>query len=76
MKDQKKIRWFRRSGQRISEKKVIQAQQNYVEAKRTGNMGCLKCSIQLKMADSIEAMSLIEFANWSGQFTYKFVEKN
>jgi len=66
------IRWFKRSGQRISESAVRKAKASFAEAKRTGRMGGLmKCSIQTVVADRIDRMTLIEFANWTGQFTYR-----
>ena len=65
------MKWYKRSGQRVSQKRVKQAKDNYAIAKRTGQMDNLKCSKQPAVADSIDKMSLIEFANFSGMFTYR-----
>ncbi len=65
------MKWFKRSGQRISKSVVQKAKDSYANAKRTGKMGTLSCSVQLALADAIDKMSLIEFVNWSGQFTYR-----
>lgn len=65
-------RWFKRSGQRVTEAKVRKAKASFAEAKRTGRMGtCMTCSVQPAVADCIDRMTLREFANWSGQFTYR-----
>lgn len=66
------IRWYRRDGRRATTKDVARARQNYAEGKRTGRMGDLRCNTNLTVADRVERMTLIEFANWSGQFTYRF----
>ena len=50
---------------------VREAQAFYTLAKRTGQMGKLTCSIQPSVADSIEKLTLIEFANYTGMFTYR-----
>jgi len=66
------IRWFKRSGQRVSKAAVRKAKASFAEAKRTGRMGSdMTCSIQPAVADRIDRMTLIEFANWSGTFTYR-----
>jgi len=69
----KAIRWFKRSGQRVSEAYVARAKASFAEAKRTGRMGTyMTCSIQPVIADRIDRMTLVEFVNWSGQFTYRW----
>lgn len=66
--------WFKRNGKRVSEKHVREAQRRAVHAKRYGypksphappNM-----SAQPALADSIERMSLAEFASYSGLFNF------
>jgi len=67
--------WYKRSGQQTTRKAVQAAKDAYAAAKRTGDMGLLKCSIQPEIADAINRMSLEQFVNWGGQFTYKRVER-
>jgi len=69
-----KVLWYERSGKRVSEKRVRQSKDYAAEAKRTGKMGPLICSIQSNVANRIDQMTLIEFANWSGNFTCKHEE--
>jgi len=64
-------RWYKRSGMKVSEAAVRKSQMNYVKGKRTGNLGGLRCSINPDVADRVEAMSLKEFASWSGQFVWR-----
>jgi hypothetical protein len=64
-------RWFLRSGKRISAAAVKRAQQRYAEAKRTGHLGPLPCSVRPNVADAIEKMSLKQFASWSGMFVWR-----
>jgi hypothetical protein len=65
------MKWFKRSGERVSAKAVQKAKDNYVLAKRTGRMGCLKCNINHKVAEQIEKMTLREFASWSGSYAFR-----
>lgn len=64
-------KWYKRNGKRVSKQAVQNAKNAYVTAKRTGKMGNLRCSIQLKVADRVDSMSLIEFVNMTGMFTYR-----
>lgn len=65
------MKWFKRSGERVPRVEVEKAKAAYARGKRTGRLGGLKCSIQQEVADSIDKMTLIQFANYSGQFTYR-----
>ena len=65
------MKFYRRSGQRVSKEKVTKARAAYAEGKRTGKLGHLKCAVNHEEAARIEAMSLMEFCRWSGAFTYK-----
>lgn len=70
------IKWFKRSGQPVSESAVLRAKNAYITAKLTGRMGeNMTCSIQPAVAESIKRMSLTQFVNWSGQFTYRIERK-
>jgi hypothetical protein len=65
------IKFYKRSGLRVSKKYVENARDSYVIAKKTGHMGNLKCEVNLTIADRVSKMSAVEFSNWSGQFTYR-----
>lgn len=65
------IVYYKRDGRRVPRAAVEAAKANYVQAKRTGDMGGLRCSIQPAMADAVEQMSLTDYCSWSGQFTYR-----
>ena len=71
----KTIRWYKRSGHKVSAKFVLRAKQSYADCKRTGSIGPLRCAVNLKLAEAIDNMSLIEFANYTGQFTYRIERK-
>ncbi len=64
-------RWYLRSGLRTSEATVRQAQRHTEDAKRTGRLGNLSCSIQPDVARGIRDMTITEFAMWSGLFTWR-----
>jgi hypothetical protein len=64
-------RWYKRSGIRVSTKRVQKSKDGYALGKRTGSLGGLKCSIQPAVADSVDRMTLKEFASWSGQYTWR-----
>ncbi|MFA4972313.1 MAG: hypothetical protein WC683_06845 [bacterium] len=64
-------RWYLRNGRRTSEATVRAAQRSAEEAKRTGKMGNIPCSIQPAVARGIRDMTVTEFAQWSGCFTWR-----
>lgn len=70
-----RLRWFTRAGRPISQAKVEAAKQNYARAKETGSMGTLRCTVDVLVAERIRGMTLVEFANWSGRYTYRRVER-
>ena len=65
------MKWYKRTGQQVSELTVKKARSNFAIAKRTGRMGNLRCTVNLDVADRVEQMTLVEFANMSGMFTYR-----
>jgi len=65
------MKWYKRSGQRVKPSTVLKAKSDYAYAKETGKMGNISCKINLQIAKRIESMSLIEFSNYSGMFTYR-----
>ena len=68
-----KVKFYERNGRRVNEKTVLRARDAYVKAKRTGNMGVLKCSIQLEVSKSVQRMSAREFASFSVMYTYRVI---
>jgi len=65
------MKWYKRTGQRVTVQMVERAKLNFVNAKRTGQMGPIKCTVNLDVANRVEQMTLVEFANMSGMFTYR-----
>ena len=67
-----KTKWYRRSGARVSEARVAKAKAAHAESFRTGisPLG-LRCKIDHRMAAAVTAMDLIQWANYTGAFTYK-----
>lgn len=63
--------WYRRNGARVAKRLVSRSQTDYALSKRTGRMGPLRCSIQPTVAESIERMTLKEYASWTGYFTWR-----
>ena len=70
-RQESRVRWYLRSGKRIKEKRVRDCQRATATWRRTGRGGHFPCTPQPAVADSIEKMSLIEFARFSGHFTYR-----
>ena len=66
-----KVRFFKRSGEAVSRAAVERARDSYVEGKRSGRLGPLRCSVQVSVADRVASMSAEEFCRWSGQFSYR-----
>jgi hypothetical protein len=66
--------WYKRSGERVSKQHVREAQARAVHAKRFGHPTSPHAvpgmSAQPLIADSIERMTLSEFAAYSGLFNF------
>lgn len=69
-----KVIFYRRSGERVSRKRVRQSRLAYALAKRTGKLGELTVSIQPTVAEAFEKMRDEDFADWSGAYTFKRVQ--
>ena len=63
-------RWYKRDGRRVSEATVASAKATHAAAKRTGRLGPLRCTVQPDIAARIDEMTLREWVNYTGQFTY------
>ena len=70
-KGQNMTRWYKRDGRRVSEATVASAKATHAAAKRTGRLGPLRCTVQPDIAARIDEMTLHEWANYTGQFTYR-----
>ena len=66
-----KVRFFKRSGEAVSRAAVERARDSFAEGKRSGRLGLLRCSVQVQVAERVEAMTAEEFCRWSGQFSYR-----
>ena len=73
-----KITWYRRSGERISAKRVAEVHAHAVHAKRYGYPKSPYAppgmSSQSSVADSLERMTDKEWATYSGMFTYRLID--
>lgn len=63
--------FYRRSGERIARAKVEKAKAAFVLAKRFGAKDPIPLSAQPAVADSIERLTLEQYCDWSGCFTFK-----
>jgi len=63
--------WYRRCGRRISVADVTASKAACAESYRTGYLGTLKRAVNEQMAERVERMTLQEWANWSGAYTYR-----
>ena len=67
-----KVCFYTRGGKAVPAARVQSAKQNDADARRTGRYaGGLRCNINPRMAERIESMTLIEYCNWSGAYTYR-----
>lgn len=65
------MKYYNRSGKRISKAAVESAKRNAAEARRTGKLGSIRCEINERLADRFDAMTLPEFINYTGICTYR-----
>jgi hypothetical protein len=67
------VKFFLQNGKEVDEDHVCRAKIAYENAKRTGQIGIIKCSINIELADKISKMSNIEFAIYTN--CYKIVKE-
>jgi hypothetical protein len=74
-----KTEWYRRSGERVSAKRVSEVHAHAVHAKRYGYPKSPYAppgmSAQPNVADALERMTDGEWATYSGTYTYRRVDK-
>ena len=70
--------WYRRSGERVSAKRVAEVHAHAVHAKRYGYPKSVYAppgmSSQPSVANSLERMDDKEWATYSGMFTYRLID--
>jgi len=59
------IQYYTRSGHEVAEEQVRRTKQEYIEGKRAGRLP----------ADRVNSMTLPQFCRWSGEYTYRLVDK-